>query len=83
MTYSQAPHQQVTYTREANYHMSLNLELEFEMVKCFFFYTHASKTQEFNHKMNVVNLKANMGFFFLIYIIIYFQNALNFHNVHI
>jgi len=33
------------------------------MVKCFFPYTHASKTQEFNHKMNVihVNLKVNMG----------------------
>jgi len=42
--------------------MSLNLELELAMVKCFFFYTQASKNQEFNHKMNVVNLKANMGF---------------------
>jgi hypothetical protein len=33
------------------------------MVKYFFPYTHASKTQEFNRKMNVVliNLKANMG----------------------
>jgi hypothetical protein len=33
------------------------------MVKCLFPYTHVSKTQEFNHKMNVVlaNLKANMG----------------------
>jgi hypothetical protein len=32
------------------------------MVKCFFLYTHASKTQKFNCKMNVVlvNLKANM-----------------------
>jgi len=33
------------------------------MIKYFFLYTHASKTQEFYHKMNVVlvNLKANMG----------------------
>jgi len=33
------------------------------MVKCLFPYTHASKTQKFNCKMNVVpiNLKANMG----------------------
>jgi hypothetical protein len=33
------------------------------MVKCFFPYTHASKTQEFNNKMNVVgvNLEENMG----------------------
>jgi hypothetical protein len=40
-----------------------SLELELGTVKCFFFYTHASKTQEFIHKMNVVliNLKANMG----------------------
>jgi hypothetical protein len=29
----------------------------------FFSYTHANKTQKFNHKMNVVleNLEANMG----------------------
>jgi hypothetical protein len=35
------------------------LKLELGMVKCLFLYTHASKTQEFNHKMNVihVNLK--------------------------
>jgi hypothetical protein len=33
------------------------------MVKCLFSYTHASKTQEFKSKMNVVkvNLEANMG----------------------
>jgi hypothetical protein len=33
------------------------------MIKYFFLYTHASKTQEFYQKMNVVlvNLKANMG----------------------
>ncbi len=33
------------------------------MVKYLFPYTHASKAQEFNHKMNViqVNLEANMG----------------------
>jgi len=33
------------------------------MAKCFFPYTHASKTQEFNRKMNVVpiNLEANLG----------------------
>jgi hypothetical protein len=33
------------------------------MAKCLFPYTHASKTQEFNNKMNVVgaNLEANMG----------------------
>jgi hypothetical protein len=32
------------------------------MVKCISPYTHASKTQKFNHKMNVVlvNLEANM-----------------------
>jgi hypothetical protein len=31
--------------------------------KMFFPYTHASKTQEFNHKINVIpiNFKANMG----------------------
>jgi hypothetical protein len=33
------------------------------MVKYFFPYTHVSKTQEFNHKMNVVptNLETNTG----------------------
>jgi hypothetical protein len=33
------------------------------MVKCFFLYTHANETQEFNGKMNIVlvNLKTNMG----------------------
>ncbi len=33
------------------------------MVKCLFPYTHVGKTQEFNHKMDVidVNLEANMG----------------------
>jgi hypothetical protein len=33
------------------------------MVKRFFLYTYASKTQEFNYKMNVihVNLEVNMG----------------------
>jgi hypothetical protein len=43
--------------------MSLEPKLIFGMVKCFFPYTHANKTQEFNRKMNVVpiNLKANMG----------------------
>ncbi len=43
--------------------MNLSLELELGMVKCFFSYTHASKTQKINHKMNVVhvNLEANMG----------------------
>jgi hypothetical protein len=34
---------------EASYHMSLELELG--MIKCLFPYTHASKTQEFNHKL--------------------------------
>jgi hypothetical protein len=44
--------------------MSLKLELEFRVgtwdVKCFFLYTHASKTQEFSREMNVVpiNLEA-------------------------
>jgi len=43
--------------------MNLSLELELGMVNGFFFYTHASRTQEFNHKMNVVhvNLEVNMG----------------------
>jgi hypothetical protein len=33
------------------------------MVKCLFPYTHASKTQKFNLKMNVasINLEAKMG----------------------
>jgi len=37
--------------------------LEFRMVKCLFPYTHVSKTQEFNHNINViqVNLKAKWG----------------------
>jgi len=35
----------------------MSLKLELGMVKCFFPYTHASKTQEFNHKMNVVPIK--------------------------
>jgi len=41
----------------------MSLELELGMEKCLFPYTHASKTQEFNYKMNVVpiNLEANMG----------------------
>jgi hypothetical protein len=43
----------------------MNLEPEpiFVMVKCFFHYTHASKTQKFKCKMNFVriNLKTNMG----------------------
>jgi hypothetical protein len=41
----------------------MNLELGFGMVKCLFPYTHASKTQKINHKINVVqvNIEANMG----------------------
>jgi hypothetical protein len=42
---------------------ALSLKLELGMIKCFFPYTYASKTQKFNHKINVVwvNLKINMG----------------------
>jgi hypothetical protein len=42
--------------------MNLEPKLIFGMVKCLFLYAHASKTQEFNCKMNVVpiNLKANI-----------------------
>ncbi len=49
------------WNHKVSYRMSLELKLG--MVKCIFPYTHANKTQEFNHKMNVVpiNLKANMG----------------------
>jgi hypothetical protein len=41
----------------------MSLELKLEMVKCIFPCTHASKTQNFYHKMNVapINLEANMG----------------------
>jgi hypothetical protein len=37
--------------------------MELGMVKCIFFYTYASKTQEFNFKIKVVpmNLETNMG----------------------
>jgi hypothetical protein len=40
-----------------------NLKFELGVVKCLFPYTHDPKTQEFNHKMNIVpiNLEANMG----------------------
>jgi hypothetical protein len=43
--------------------ISLSLEFKLGIVKRLFPYTHASKTQEFNHKINVIpiNLKANMG----------------------
>jgi hypothetical protein len=43
--------------------MNLELKLIFGMVKCLFPYAHASKTQEFNRKMNVVptNLKQILG----------------------
>jgi hypothetical protein len=34
--------------------LTQSLKLELGMGKCFFSYTHASKTQEFNHKMNVI-----------------------------
>jgi hypothetical protein len=46
---------------KVSYYMSQKLELEME--KCFFLYTHVSKTLKFNYKMNVVlvNLEANMG----------------------
>jgi hypothetical protein len=48
-------------TIKASYCM--NLKLKLGMVKCIFPYTHASKTQEFNHKINViiVNVKATWG----------------------
>jgi hypothetical protein len=41
----------------------MNLKLGLGMVKCFFPYTHAIKTQKINHKMNVIQVKleANMG----------------------
>jgi hypothetical protein len=41
----------------------MSQKLELEMEKCFFLYTHVSKTLKFNYKMNVVlvNLEANMG----------------------
>jgi hypothetical protein len=50
---------------EASYYMSLSLKLKVGTWddKMFFPYTHASKTQEFNHKMNVVPiyLETNIG----------------------
>jgi hypothetical protein len=46
-----------------NLKLALSLKLELGMVKCISPYTYACKTQEFNHKINVVwvNLKINMG----------------------
>jgi hypothetical protein len=40
-----------------------SLKLELGMVKCLFLYTHVSKTQEFNYKMNFVpiNVKQTQG----------------------
>jgi hypothetical protein len=40
----------------------MSLELELGMEKCIFPYTPASKTQEFNYKINVpINFEVNMG----------------------
>ncbi len=66
-------HLHYVFDIEANCSMSLEPKLKPKVgtwdVKWLFTYTHTNKTQEFNHKMNVIqtNLKVNMGMNVLFY----------------